>query len=74
MANSNYLTQQAMRPSVRPQTNPYVNQQPAQFYPQNQMNGSSPHTHTAPAYEQQYGPGPQYSQNNMQVRKLFLLV
>lgn len=65
MTNSNYLTQQAMRPTMRPQTNPYVN--PAgQFYPQSQMNGSSPHQ--APAYEQQYGPGPQYPpQTNMQV-------
>ncbi|KFM81474.1 Zinc finger MIZ domain-containing protein 1, partial [Stegodyphus mimosarum] len=62
MTNPSYLTQQQMRPSMRPQSNPYVNQG-GQYYSQGQMNGTPPHQ--APAYDQQYG-GPQYPQQNMQ--------
>ncbi|GIY27177.1 zinc finger MIZ domain-containing protein 1 [Caerostris extrusa] len=66
MGNPNYLTQQQMRPTMRPQSNPYVNQG-GQYYPQNQMNGTPPHHHSpSNAYDQAPSYGPQYPQQPMQ--------
>ena len=63
MNNPNYLPQQQMRPSMRPQN--YGGQSGGSYYPQAQMNGMAPHPQ-APPYDQQYG-APQYPQQTMQV-------